>query len=317
MWNMDRGINHLIKSFNNSSKNFVLENNKLIKSKKQEQKYFLNPSSIQFGFNFYFNNVRSSPFTPMNSPKGHKNFNIINNNFNQKKIPISLLFKSSLEKSGYQISYKQTIINNNEYYNDYNNINNNYDESSFFNIPININYPINNNNALNNIHPTIVNVSNVKILSNSNITELPKDKINEKNIDNKKENIDFDILNSIIKKDKKVECEIKAKNSVIDTKEIKDNSFNNKTKVFFECSENNKSNSLKNFLKKKRFRKDSEQIIILSKFYNEHKNWTKTEIKEISKNTGLKEKKIYKWLWDKKNKDFNNTTKFIINKTNN
>ena len=315
MWN----INPLIKSFNNSSKNFSLENNKLIKPKIQEQYYSINPSSIQFGFNFYFNNIKSSPFIQMNSPDEQKNFNTINNNFNQRIIPISLLFKSSLEKSGYQIPYKQTIINK-EYFNEHNNINNYYDDTRFFNNPININYPKYNNNVLNNIYPTIAKFANVKILSNNNNIKIQKDKIiNEKNIENKKENINYDILNNIIKNDKKVVFEIKANNLVMDNKEFKDkdNSFNNKTKVYFEHAENNKNGISKNFLKKKRFRKNSEQIFILSKFYNEHKNWTKKEIKEISKNTGLKEKKIYKWLWDKKNKYFNNTTKFIINKANN
>ena len=111
MWNMDRGINHLIKSFNNSSKNFDLEINKSKKSKKYVQDYSLERPSIQFGFNFYFNNIKSSQFTPMNSPKGQY-YNKINNNFNQNIIPISFLFKSSLEKSGYKIPYEQTIISN-------------------------------------------------------------------------------------------------------------------------------------------------------------------------------------------------------------
>ena len=33
--------------------------------------------------------------------------------------------------------------------------------------------------------------------------------------------------------------------------------------------------------------------------------------KKISKETGLKENKVYKWLWDQRNKDLK-TAKFII-----
>ena len=45
----------------------------------------------------------------------------------------------------------------------------------------------------------------------------------------------------------------------------------------------------------------------------ENKNWSKKQIKEISDNIGLKENKIYKWLWDQKNKEYK-VTKFVVNK---
>ena len=69
----------------------------------------------------------------------------------------------------------------------------------------------------------------------------------------------------------------------------------------------------KNFMKKKRLRKNNEQLELLSKFYTENKNWSKKQIKEISENIGLKENKIYKWLWDQKNKEYK-ITKFVVNK---
>ena len=97
MWNMDRGINPFINPFKNSSKKNNLENYDPIKANIQKQNYLLNPSSIRFGFNFYFNNIKSSLFSPINSPK-EQYFNKINNSSNQNNIPISLLFKSSLEK---------------------------------------------------------------------------------------------------------------------------------------------------------------------------------------------------------------------------
>ena len=52
---------------------------------------------------------------------------------------------------------------------------------------------------------------------------------------------------------------------------------------------------------------------LLSKFYTENKNWSKKQIKEISERIGLKENKIYKWLWDQKNKEYK-STKFVVNK---
>ena len=54
-------------------------------------------------------------------------------------------------------------------------------------------------------------------------------------------------------------------------------------------------------------------VELLSKFYTENKNWSKKQIKEISQNIGLKENKIYKWLWDQKNKEYK-ATKFVVNK---
>jgi hypothetical protein len=60
-------------------------------------------------------------------------------------------------------------------------------------------------------------------------------------------------------------------------------------------------------------RKNVEQIELLSKFYNENKNWSKEQIKRISETIGLKENKIYKWLWDQKNKEYK-STKFVVNK---
>ena len=64
---------------------------------------------------------------------------------------------------------------------------------------------------------------------------------------------------------------------------------------------------------KDRYRKNREQLGLLSKYYKENKNWSKNKIKEISEIVGLKENKIYKWLWDQKNKEFKGT-KFVVNK---
>lgn len=90
-----------------------------------------------------------------------------------------------------------------------------------------------------------------------------------------------------------------------------------KKKILFECSGSDAAtaSSCKSHLKKKRFRKNNDQLIHLSSFYSENKNkeWSKKQIKEISEKIGLGGDKIYKWLWDQKNKEFK-ANKFIVNK---
>ena len=326
MWTMNNSVNSQISPLNNSTNNSSMERIKSSKSKNSTQDFSAKTSPIQFGFNFYFNNVKSSPFTPMNSPK--EPYLKKNSNGNQK-ISASFVFRTSLEKSGFKIPPDQIIINN-EIFNEYNNnLNFCYDDTNYVNIPVNTNYPMNNNNIINNIgnsniinniYPTITKVTNVKIISNNN-DQISKNRNNEINLENKKENINHNILNvNIIDNENKKDLrdrEQKINNEIQGNTDILQNK---KTKVLFECSESNNNNGndfSKNLLKKKRFRKNSEQIVLLSKFYNEHKNWSKKEIKEISKNIGLKENKIYKWLWDQKNKDYNKSTKFVINKNNN
>ena len=108
------------------------------------------------------------------------------------------------------------------------------------------------------------------------------------------------------------------KNSIINEKsdEMFNSPINKKPKKIFECSGSSiTTNSSKSSARKRRFRKNNEQILLLSQFFNEHKHWSKNQIKEISNRTGLKENKVYKWLWDQRNKEYK-ATKFIINKKN-
>lgn len=65
--------------------------------------------------------------------------------------------------------------------------------------------------------------------------------------------------------------------------------------------------------KKRRIRKNNCQLQRLNVFYKENKIWTKSAIQKISEETGLKENKVYKWLWDQKNKDLKHA-KFYVNK---
>ena len=153
--------------------------------------------------------------------------------------------------------------------------------------------------------------------NNDSNSKTSKDKNNYITINNKIENINNNIskVNIFENKEKKDLNNDNNDNKQNDKNELK----NKKTKIVFECfeSEANKNLISKKFIKKKRFRKNNEQIAYLSKFYNENKNWSKNEIKQMSRNIGLKENKIYKWLWDQKNKEYNKSTKFVINKNNN
>ena len=258
---------------------------------------------VQFGVNVYFGHHKYfSPPVPLPDP-------YLQNN--QENIPICILFKNSLAKSGYKLTPEQSVLYK-DTYKKHSSINSFYDNFNF--CPIN-----NNNNIINNIYPTFTKVTNVQILSDNESA-----KVNEKEIDTKKENINS--INKIntnrqinLKNFGKLKREENAKISIIiNDNNNSDNNKNNNInkKVIFECSEKNGNmngiNS-KNLLKKKRLRKNNQQLGLLSKFYTENKNWTKKQIKEISESIGLKENKIYKWLWDQKNKEYK-ATKFVVNK---
>ncbi len=287
-------------------------------------------SPFHFGVNLYFGNSKSS-FTPI-----HQNDNYFYPHHNEPRqnTPICLLFKSSLEKSGYKLSPEQTVQYK-DIYKKYNSINSFYDDINCYYFPIR-DFPMNsNNNIINNIYPTFTKVTNVQILpENDNNTN--KAYINNKNKSNNLNNFnsnDLDNKKKIIVEDKN-KIEKKNKITIInqDKENIKNNNNNNnsninsiandnepneskKQKILFECFESNFNSPLssKNLLKKKRLRKNNEQLGLLSKFYMENKNWSKKQIKEISESIGLKENKIYKWLWDQKNKEYK-VTKFVINK---
>ena len=316
MWGMNSAVFSKNKSFSNSTNNSYLDYSKSEKMTNKNQNVTNISSPIQFGFNFYFNNIKTSSFTPMNSPK--EPF-LSKNNKNTQQIPIHFVFKSCLEKSGFKIIDEQ-IITRNEFFNEYNNGNNYYNDLNYYNFPLNSNYTSNNNSIINNIYPTITKVTNVKILSNNNSADVQRKnhKENEKdkdiNIEKRKQEIKNKLLDVNITKndDEKDEGE----NKDISNKDNKEDLLTKKSKILFACSESKANNALfsKKFIKKKRLRKNNEQILLLSKFFNEHKNWSKKEIKEMSKNIGLKETKIYKWLWDQKNKEYNRLTKFIVNK---
>ena len=257
-----------------------------------QEKHFNVP--VHFGLNFYFSQPKNSYYQPQIYSQSIKPQEIIYpNNYNPESIPSHIMFKNSLAKSGYRLNQDQFVQFKEDFFRPNNiNINNNMKNNNYNNL----NYcSINNNNIINNIYPTFTRVTNVQILSDNE-----KTKLNENKKDIKKDNINLkDVVN---------------KEENINTNKEENININNNKKVMFECSETNE-NTMDNkiLLKKKRYRKNREQLGLLSKYYKENKNWSKNKIKEISEIVGLKENKIYKWLWDQKNKEFKGT-KFVINK---
>ena len=91
-----------------------------------------------------------------------------------------------------------------------------------------------------------------------------------------------------------------------------------KPKKIFECSGSSVATNYSNKIiyKKRRFRKNNDQLSLLKQFYEENKTWSKSQIKELSQKLSLKENKVYKWLWDQRNKEIK-ANKFVIKKEDN
>ena len=300
---------------------------------------------LQFDFNFYFGNLWSSGHIPA----GHVDITMNNSVNQQNRETNMLLFKSSMEKSGYKLTPMSEVknINNNivEYGMNNNNLNNIYENdlnqneftkknlTELFNnakndeflrsnkkFSQNLDNNLINNNFTNNIYypNTGNNFSIIPNNSNNNINL-----INNNIANNKIPYDDWENDNNINKENKNpnnINNKIQNSNNNFPSKEkaeeMFDSPINKKPKKIFECSGSSiTTNSSKSSARKRRFRKNNEQLFLLSQFFNEHKHWSKNQIKEISIRTGLKENKVYKWLWDQRNKEYK-TTKFIINKKN-
>ena len=330
-----------------------------------------NDTPLQFDFNFYFGNLWSSGHIPA------QNIEIpINNSVSQHNREANiLLFKSSLEKSGYKLTPVSEIKNSNMIeYGITNNINNIYEnelnqneftkknltelfnnakndeflQSSkkgnniqnnmldnnniyYYNNISNINNINNTNNGNNMIIPNnIINQNlNFNNLNNNNFhnnMEYEDDENNKENKNNNNLNNGQIINNNYENKNNTNNNNYIQNSNIIDKnekvifndkgEEIFSSPINKKPKKIFECSGSTLgTNSSKSSARKRRFRKNNEQLVMLSQFFNEHKHWSKNQIKEISQRTGLKENKVYKWLWDQRNKEYK-ATKFIINKKN-
>ena len=260
-----------------------------------------NITPFRFDFNHFFGNLWSSGKIPTNqllqqqiilSPSMNKD----NTNY----------FKKSIEKS-YKLSpisqLKDSNSNNNSICNSNNNI-----TFSNQNNKINELYEINNNNGTTdlskrNLNELFNNAKNDKFLYDEN--KKKKHIINNNAYNNriniKNKNYNLQISRQFIYSSP-CACTLNI----------------NKPKKIFECSGGSTLATIttRTINKNKRFRKNNEQLIILKKFYDEHKHWSKNQIKEISLKCGLKENKVYKWLWDQRNKEIK-ATKFVVKKDNN
>jgi hypothetical protein len=315
-----------------------------------------NDTPLQFDFNFYFGNLWSSGHIPA------QNIEIpINNSVTQHNREANmLLFKSSLEKSGYKLTPVSEMKNSN--INDYginNNLNNIYENdlnqneftkknlTELFNNAKNDEF-LQSNKKGNNISNNLMENHNIYYYNNSgNNNIIIPNNINNPNLvfnnvnNNIQNNMEYDDEDEYNKENNK--NIINGQNIInknYENKKLNNNNSNNfnnnknennfnskgeemfnspinkKPKKIFECSGSTlATNSSKSSTRKRRFRKNSEQLVMLSQFFNEHKHWSKNQIKEISIKTGLKENKVYKWLWDQRNKEYK-STKFIINKKN-
>jgi len=279
-----------------------------------------NITPFRFDFNYYFGNLWSAGQIP-NNQLIEQNINLSPNQMNKENL---YFCKKSIEKT-YRLTPISQLKNssNSQSQNNSNNSMGNYNNN------VNILNPNNENlenNKINEIYD-IDNYNNLNIneLSKKNLSELFNNAKNEQFLydtqkrkndiinNNAQRNINnnrIDLKNEIRKKN----CNLQISHQFIfsSPRNIK------KPKKIFECSGStiatNCSNRSNN--KKRRFRKNNEQLSLLKKFYNEHKSWSKNQIKEISQKTGLKENKVYKWLWDQRNKEMK-LAKFVVKKGNN
>jgi hypothetical protein len=278
---------------------------------------------FRFDFNYYFGNLWSAGQIP-NNQFIEQNINLSPNQMNKENL---FLYKKSIERT-YRLtpisqmknssSNSQSQNNSNNSISNYNNCNNN---SNF----LNPNNEILENNKINEIdYKDNYNNLNINELSKKNLSELFNNAKNEhflsdtqnrkidinNNIQKKVNNNIIDLKNDIRKKN----CNLQISHQFIfsSPRNIK------KPKKIFECSGSTlaTNTSNRNINKKRRFRKNKDQLFLLNKFYNEHKCWSKNQIKEISQKAGLKENKVYKWLWDQRNKEIK-LAKFVVNKGNN
>ena len=303
---------------------------------------------FRFDFNHYFGNLWSSGKMPNNQVLQPQLF-LSPTQLNKDNIPLN---KKSIEESYKltpisQLKYSNSSNNSsNNSNNNNNNIINKGNNSNNKNIQQNNNIN-NNNNYINNNMNNFNNCNyyngynNPKINNNKNPNDLTKKNLNELFNNAKNENSLYDkekmkfinnfnnfnncnIINNINHytnnntnnnyKRFNRNCNLQISRQFIFSSPL----CTTKPKKIFECSgstlasiNSNKNNNITN--KNRRFRKNNDQINLLKKFYNEHKHWSKNQIKEISQKIGLKENKVYKWLWDQRNKEIK-ATKFVVKK---
>jgi hypothetical protein len=313
--------NQNISNNNNTSAEFYLLYQTPIKQFEQviNNQNNNNTTPFHFDFNQHFGNLWSAGQIPNNQ--------LWNQNINLSPSQLKKSLEKSYKLTPISISAKlKNISSQNNSDNSNSNSNSNNSGSNFNNNlilnPINegrenilkLNGVYDGNNSLNN-------VNNNNDPSKKNLYELFNNAKNDlflsdtkKQINNINNNINLpnnSINNRIdLIKKKNVNLQISPQFMFSSPRNIK------KSKKIFECSGSTNNSSNKIIYKKRRFRKNNDQLSLLKKFYEENKTWSKSQIKEISLKISLKENKVYKWLWDQKNKEIK-ANKFVVKKGDN
>ena len=244
----------------------------LFKSSMEKSGYKLRPMSeikniniIEYGMSDNMNNIN----------------NIYENELNQNEFTkknLTELFNNAKNDEFLQSTKKRINLDNNNNNTNYYSINNNN-----FLIPNDNNNNINNNNTFMNNIPN----NNCQISLEYLKEENKENKNPNNNSINNNNNIN-NIPNIIYNNNNSHPSDINLSNNK--NEEMFDSPLNKKPKKIFECSGSTfATNSSKSSSRKRRFRKNNEQLLMLSQFFNEHKHWSKNQIKEISQKAGLKE----------------------------
>ena len=239
-----------------------------------------NLTPFKLGVNYYLGNLYPSEFlnkNPINNLFGSFNDNLTIDKDKEKKST----FKSSLTLSPKSF----------------------YESSSH--------YLLSGNNYSSELIKITNNNINKNELIHKNLSLLFNDIKDDNSLYN---NSDNDNNNNLFKN---FTYKFEDKDNILINNNIKRSHYSSKknksSKKIFECSSSTSILSSLSSHKRRRIRKNNEQLFLLKKFYSEHKYWNKNQIKEISSKIGIKENKVYKWLWDQRNKEIKNT-KFMVNK---
>ena len=274
-----------------------------------------NITPFRFDFNYYFGNLWSAGQIP-NNQLIEQNINLSPTQLNKENL---FFGKKSIEKS-YKLSPMSQMKNSSNSQNNSNNSLGKYTNNVIILNPNNDNFDNNNKNEIYDINNDLTKKNLSELFNNAKNEQFLYDSQKLK-IDNTSNNINNIHRNATNNNKIDLKNEIRKKNSNLQISHqfiFSSPRIIKKQKKIFECSGSTiaTNSSMKSVNKKRRFRKNNQQLGLLKQFYNEHKQWSKAQIKEISQNIGLKENKVYKWLWDQRNKEMK-ATKFIVKKGNN
>ena len=271
-----------------------------------------NTTPFHFDFNQHFGNLWSAGQIPNNQ--------LWNQNINLSPSQLKKSLEKSYKLTPISISAKLKNISS-QNISDNSNSNSNNSGSNFNNNLIlnpniegrenclKLNEICDGSNSLNNINnnsdPSKKNL--YELFNNAKNDLFLSDTKKQNNLNFQNNNINNRI--DLIKK-KNINLQISPQFMFSSPRNIK------KSKKIFECSGSTSNSSNKIIYKKRRFRKNNDQLTLLKKFYEENKTWSKSQIKEISQKISLKENKVYKWLWDQKNKEIK-ANKFVVKKGDN